>query len=222
MFIVKKRSELIKFGLFLLAVGLMAFYVTGRFAAWRQTMAGESQREVRAAAPATPAGQAKAAPADQAKAGAQATPAPQAKSAAVSPILGGSQQGADLAARAQATSDGSDFFAEFRMERERSRAALTSTLQEVMAGQSIDAGVRKQATEQYMAVSRITSLEAQAEAMIRARGFSDVLVYLSDSAAQVVVKQKELNQAQVMQVVDMVSKVTGVKPASVVVIPREN
>ncbi|MGE5674251.1 MAG: SpoIIIAH-like family protein [Mycobacterium leprae] len=191
MFIVKKRSELIRFGLFLLLAGLLAYYVAGRFTLWRATAAPNAATN----SPGVVAG----------------------------PIIVG-PQGKDLVEQAREATGSTDFFAESRMNRERNRGALRSTLQEVMQSQSVDPVVRKQASEQYLAVGRIASLEDEAENLIRARGFEDVLVHLTDgssASAQVVVKGKQLTQEQYMQIVDMVSKIGNVKPASIVVIAKE-
>ncbi|HEY3367654.1 MAG TPA: SpoIIIAH-like family protein [Symbiobacteriaceae bacterium] len=186
MFVVKRRSEVIRFGIFLVLAGLLAYYVAGKYVTW------QSARGDGGGHPTT-----------------------------TGPIIAG-PQGVDLAQRAVDSGDGSDFFAETRMDRDRNRGALRASLKVVMEDPNTDPDVRKQATQQFLAVGNQESLEERAEAMVKAKGFADALVSLSESSAQVVVKGKGISQQQFMQVVDMVSTITGVKAAAVVVIPRDH
>jgi stage III sporulation protein AH len=186
MFIIKNRTEIIRFGLFLLLMGAMAYFVASRLETWRTS----GREQVRATQP------------------------------AVSPLSAGAQV-PDLLEKAQAVPDGADFFADFRMERERTRSAFRETLKEVMENQAAAAATRQQAGDQYLAAGRFAALEDGAEQMVRAKGFADVVVNLGENTAHVVVKAKELSQQHSMQVVDMVSRITGVKVTAIHVIHRE-
>lgn len=186
MFIVKHRTEIIRFGLFLLLMGAMAYFVASRLETWRTS--GREQSRV--------------------------------TQPAVSPLGAGTPL-PDLVAKAQAAPDGADFFADFRMERERSRSAYRETLRDLMENEATASSTRNQAGEEYLAAGRFAALEDRAEQMVRAKGFADVVVNLSASTVQVVVKAKELSQQQAMQVVDMVSRITGVKATAIQVIHRE-
>lgn len=183
MFIVKRRSEVLRFGLFLVLAGLMAYYVAGKFSEWRISR----------------------------------THGPAATLPAQGPLIAGPQT-ADPSAQA----DGAEFFAEFRMGRERNRGALKETLKEVMDSQSADTETRKQASQQYLAAGRASALEDQAEQLIRAKGFDDALVNLMEGTVQVVVKSHALSQQQFLQLVDLVSRVTGVKAAGVQVMYKDH
>lgn len=185
MFIVKRRSEVLRFGLFLVLVGLMAYYVAGKFSEWRVSRA------------------------------------PAATVPTQGPLIAGPQTADPVGSATGGTADGVDFFAEFRMGRERNRGALKETLKEVMDSQSADADTRKVASQQYLAAGRTASLEDQAEQLIRAKGFDDALVNLMEGTAQVVVKAHALSQQQFLQLVDLVSRVTGVKAAGVQVMSKD-
>lgn len=120
-----------------------------------------------------------------------------------------------------ATSDGKDFFASFRLERDRERGARRETLKEIMESQGADAENRKQATQQYMDLSRQTSLEAQAERMVKAKGFDDAVVHIAEGSAQVIVKAPSVSEPQFRQILDVVSRTTGVKPTAIQVSAQE-
>lgn len=214
MFIVKKRSEILRFGLFLVLVGALVWFVMGRASLWRLS-ARPTERAVPTGSPlvtATPvgatantAGTAANPGGKAAKPGAQpATPA--------QPATGAS--GLDLLA------DGRDYFAEYRIDRERTRGALGERLKELMDSASAPEYARQQATEQYLKLSQTAALESQAEALVKARGFDDVIVHLAEGSAQVVVRAAQISQQQFLQVVDTVSRVTGVKSSAITVLAK--
>lgn len=178
MFIVKRRSEVVRFGIFLALMGLMAYYVAGKMELWRVS------RE---------------------------------RSSGAAPVNG--TPATEQTGLAEST-DGRDFFADFRMGRERSRGALRETLKEVMES-GADQDIKKQASQQYLEIGRTASLEDRAEAMVKAKGFEDVVVHLAEGTAQVVVKTATLTQQQFVQVVDMVSRITGVKASAIQVLARD-
>lgn len=180
MIIVKRKGEIIRFGLFLLLIGLMAWFVASRVAAWRMAL--------------------------------QAPPVP--ATAAVPQSQGQLAPAVQTATRA-------DFFAEFRMERERTRSALLERLREVMEGEAADPEARRLASLQYLRAGETQALESRAEAMLKARGFDDGIVSLGEGNAQVVLRTAHLTQQQYLQVVDMISKVAGLRGASVQVMARE-
>jgi len=184
-FIVKKRSEVVRFGLFLILAGLLVWFVLGRFERWRLSQEPEAE--------ALPTG---------------------------GPVVAVPVTAGDSLAPAAFT-DGRDYFAEFRMERERTRGALGERLKELIDSPAASAEVRKQASEQYLKLTQATALESQAESMVKARGFEEVVVHLSAESAHVVVKGASISQQQFLQVVDVVSRITGVKSSAISVLARE-
>lgn len=178
MFIVKKRAEVARFGLFLLLIGLMAFFFVSRMEQWRlsKAMAGVGQPALNELLSEQPAAQ---------------------------------------------VSDGKDYFAIARMERAVSRDAWRETLREMIDSPSTDAAVKKQAGEEYLAVAKLTSLEAMAENLLRGKGYDEVLVTISEGSAQVVVKAQKLTETQARQIADSVARVTGLKLTQVNVSFRE-
>ncbi len=170
MIIVKRKSEIVRFGFFVALVALMAYYISGKADLWRTS---------ETPSPTTPVNMELTA--------AEATPA----------------------------SDGRDFFATFRLDRDRERGAFQETLKEVMDSPTADADVRKQATQEYVQLSKEASLETKAERMVKAKGFDDAVVHLTEGSAQVIVKAASVSEQQFRQIMDAVSRATGVKPASI-------
>lgn len=193
-FVVKRGSDLIRFAVFLLVVVSLVWYVVSRFGEWRAADA-RSGPPMLADGPGPVLG-------------------PELDDAAAEAMLP-----AEAPALAEAA-DGADYFAEYRIERERTRGALGDRLREVMASEGASPEVRQEAAAQYLELGRRAALESQAESLVRARGFRDVIVHLAEGSAQVVVKTESLSQQQVAQIIDTVSRITGVRATAITVMAR--
>mgnify|MGYP000315175859 FL=1 len=204
-FVVKRGSDLLRFAVFLLVVASLVWYVVGRFGEWRAAQG--------APAPGSSPGTALVdgeRPRDEPATGTDWPASPAVE-------LSGGSEAEPAAAQ---TGEGSDYFAEFRIERERTRGALGDRLKEIMAAPGATDEVKAAVAAQYLELGHRAALESQAEAMVKARGFNDVVVHLSQGSAQVVVKAASLTQHEVAQVIDTVSRITGVRATAVTVMAR--
>lgn len=199
MIIVRRRGELIRFALFLVALGLVIYYVAARWDAWHLAGGGSVHTAVE--------------PPGETLGGGELLPGLESPGL-LSEGLQTETSGADLYT-------GEDFFAEFRMVRDRSRSALRETLREVMENPAMGPEAQEAAGEEYLLLGRHASLEEQAEALVKARGFADVVVHIAGESAQVVIKSQSLTQQEAAQVADTVSRVTGVKEGAIQVMARE-
>jgi len=197
--IVRRRGELIRFALFLVALGLVVYFVATRWDAWHLAQDDSVLPAVEPSG--EPLGE-------------------------VEPLPGLEPRGL-LSEEAQPKPSGAglqaveDFFAEFRMTRDRSRSALRETLREVMENPAVGPEAQEAAGEEYLMLGRYASLEEQAEALVKARGFADAVVHIAGESAQVVVKSQSLTRQEAAQVADTVSRVTGVKEGAIQVMARE-
>lgn len=198
MIIVKRRGDIIRFFVFVAAVGLVVYFVASRWdawhVAWEKSLFTLQPEEM-----------------------AQEEPGAMQRIGELEP--GGVETPSlDMASGSHREED---FFAEFRMTRDRSRSAHREALREVMENPAVGPEAQEAAGEEYLALGRYASLESQAEALVRARGFADAVVHISGDSAQVVVKTETLTQQEAAQVADTVSRVTGVKAGAVQVMARE-
>src|SRR5690606_30978111 len=93
-------------------------------------------------------------------------------------------------------------------------------LEGLIANPEVNDETRQRAEEELVALSRRITQEAEIESLIRARGFEQVLVYLYDEAAVVIVNAADLTEAQAAQVADAVNKVASVPVSSISVMAR--
>ena len=113
-------------------------------------------------------------------------------------------------------SQAAGFFAEARMERDKTRSkvkeelkgiALNNTDGTVSVSGTTTGVTSAEAQEQLVEVIRRSEAEGTIETLIRQKGFEDAIVYYSDSGSiDVVVKATSLNATQVAQISDIVTR----------------
>lgn len=93
-----------------------------------------------------------------------------------------------------------EYFAQARMDKAESRAEAIEVLQTIYSGgDSTDTELAVMARNAE-ALSGYIESESKIENVLKAQGFDDVLCYLSDNGASVIVKTDGLNQAQAAQI----------------------
>ena len=116
---------------------------------------------------------------------------------------------------------GTDFFEEFRLERERERALEIEAIQGVAASPDTDPEVRREAQAALLAAVSRARREFDAESMILARGYADAIVSVTSEGASVVVKSGRLEEAGVRAIGDMVARATGVNLSRITIAERQ-
>lgn len=96
--------------------------------------------------------------------------------------------------------DTDQYFAQARLDKEQSRAQAVETLQTIYGGgDSTDTELAVMA-ESAAALSGYIESESKIENMLKAQGFEEVLCYLSDSGANIIVKTEGLSSAEAAQI----------------------
>lgn len=115
---------------------------------------------------------------------------------------------------------GADFFAAYRVDRDRARSELKETLREVMASGAAEDETRQEANRRYLSLGHAAEVERRAESLLKAKGFADAIVELADGTVQVIIKAPQLDKAQAAQVIDIVARLSGVQPQQINIITR--
>lgn len=119
-----------------------------------------------------------------------------------------------------AAREGSDFFVEYRLERERTRGQRVEWLREVINNANSAVETRQKAQEHLMTISRSMEKEVELENLIRAKGFKDAAVLVDERAVTVIVAATNLSNEEAVRITDLVSRGTGVEAQNVVIIPK--
>ncbi len=149
---------------------------------------------------------------------AQATAGPGATATTGTTLAGGAGEAGATPGKADVSGEG--FFPEYRLERDRARSRNIEILRQVMADEKASEEARTVAGMQLVDLSKKTEAEAEAEALIRARGYKDALVFVRGDACDVVVSGPELSRADAEQIGDIVARCLGVDLANITIVER--
>ena len=100
--------------------------------------------------------------------------------------------------------EGDDFFAQARLDKQTSRDEAVATLSKLFGDSTASSEQVKEATDKALATAQMIENESKMESMIKSKGYEDCIVYLSDTNAKVVVKSEGLEQAEAAQIMDIV------------------
>ena len=109
---------------------------------------------------------------------------------------------------APANAAGANFFAAYREERDNVRTQELAYL-DAVAAQGGDAETLKDAQQQKLDLVNAMETELTVENLVRAKGFSDVIVSMHQGNVNVVVGADSLSDELVAQILDIVLRETG-------------
>lgn len=111
----------------------------------------------------------------------------------------------------------SDYAAKVKLNREQVRSKNRETLQAIIDNETLDDVQKQAAVDEMIALTEIAEKEANAEMMLEAKGFTNVVVSMSDDGCDVVLDMGEVTDAKRAQVEDIVKRKTGVEAENIVI-----
>ena len=113
----------------------------------------------------------------------------------------------------------SDYAAKVKLNREQVRSKNKETLQAIIDNDSLDEAKKQAAVDDMIALTDIAEKESNAEMMLEAKGFTDVVVSMNDDGCDVVLNMGEATDARRAPVEDIVKRKTGVPADKIVITP---
>lgn len=105
--------------------------------------------------------------------------------------------------------DSDNYFAKARLEREVKRSESTEMLTQLIGAQGTDKETKTDAENQIQRMAEYTEQETAMENMIRAKGFSETIVFMSEASVNVAVESNGLNEIDAAQIQDIVTDICG-------------
>lgn len=112
-----------------------------------------------------------------------------------------------------------NFAAEVKLNREQIRSKNKETLLEMINNTSITEEQKQDAVNAMINLTDITEREAAAEMLLEAKGFTDVVVSITDNNVDVVLDMGEVTDAKRAQVEDIVKRKTNIMAENIVITP---
>lgn len=111
------------------------------------------------------------------------------------------------------------YFAEEKLLREQSRAEQVEKLTEWVANDNLDQDAKSKAAANLIEIQERIEKENSAEALLKAKGFSEVYVRIDDDTVDVVVNKAELTDSEVAQIEEIVNRKTGYSVGKINITP---
>lgn len=96
------------------------------------------------------------------------------------------------------------YFAKAKLARTKARDTSIQTLSTILDDDKLTEVDKKDATAKAMAITDVIEAESRIENLIKAKGFNDCIVYITNANASVVVKTNGLDQNQATQIKNIV------------------
>ena len=88
---------------------------------------------------------------------------------------------------------------------------------EIINNANITETQKQEAIDNMISITDIAEKETAAEILLESKGFSDVVVSISEEGVDVVVNAAELSEAQRAQIEDIIIRKTGVSPETIII-----
>jgi stage III sporulation protein AH len=113
----------------------------------------------------------------------------------------------------------SSFMTQARLDREQTRSKNKETLLEVINNESASDSAKKKAVKSMTQMTELVEKENNIETLLKAKGFSDIVVTLSDTQADVIVSSSEVDDSKRAQIEDVIKRKTGLTADNITITP---
>ena len=115
-----------------------------------------------------------------------------------------------------------NFIAEVKLNREQIRSKNKETLLEIINTTGIGETQKQEAVDAMIHLTDIAEREAAAEMMLKSKGFTDVVVSITDENVDVVLNMGDVTDAKRAQVEDIVKRKTNIAAENIVITPIQS
>ena len=112
-----------------------------------------------------------------------------------------------------------DFAVEAKLNREQVRSQNKEDLMEVINSTALSDKEKQDAVDKMVTLTDIAQRESDAEMLLEAKGFTDVVVSITEDAADVVLNMGDVTDAKRAQIEDIVKRKTKVSAENIVITP---
>ncbi|WP_370749737.1 SpoIIIAH-like family protein [Eubacterium sp.] len=111
------------------------------------------------------------------------------------------------------------YMAQARLNREQIRSKNKETLLEVINNNDISEGEKKKAVKSMVKLTELNEKENTIETLLKAKGFDDIVVTISDEQADVIISENEVDDAKRAQIEDVIKRKAGVSVDNITITP---
>ncbi len=113
-----------------------------------------------------------------------------------------------------------NYFIEQRLSRDKLRAGLVDRLNEIVNNANTNSEVKADAQKKIMRLGDISEKELMIEGLAKSKGFEEVLVFLTDENAKIIVLKNELTKQDTVKILDIVMGETDLDASSIKIMKK--
>ncbi len=117
------------------------------------------------------------------------------------------------------TGDPSDYFVQARLNRENARQEQLDIVKDMMNDVKATDEIKKQAAEKVEAVTKAIEQESKIESLVKAKGFTDCVVYIEGKNCQIVVRSEGLQVQDTVQITEIVTSQSEILAQNINIVP---
>ncbi len=125
----------------------------------------------------------------------------------------------DNAVETAAQANEQDYFATAKTEREKQLKNATDTVKELLKSESLSDKDKESALKQIESIAETMKKEANIEALLKAKGFTQAVAVIGNDGINIIVKSDGLTTANTMQIQDIAVTESGLDLSKVKIIP---
>lgn len=103
-----------------------------------------------------------------------------------------------------------EYFAQAKLSRQQAQEEAVDMVKEILEDATASESAKAEAVSQAAKIANIIQQQANVESLIKAKGFSDCLVFIQNSECSVVVSGLEINDALAITIKDIINGQTGI------------
>ena len=112
-----------------------------------------------------------------------------------------------------------DFIIQARIDREQIRSKNKETLLKVINDETVSEKEKTSAVEAMVEITKSSELENTIETVLEAKGFSNVIVTLSDNQVDVIIDEQEITDQKRAQIEETIKRKTDISADKIVITP---
>lgn len=116
-----------------------------------------------------------------------------------------------------AVSDNANYVAQVKLGREQVRSTNKASLQEIIDNAALSEAEKKSAVDEMVKLTQNAQMEVDAETLLSAKGFENVVVSISDGCCDVIVGKDDVTDEKRAQIEDIIKRKTNIGDANIVI-----
>lgn len=115
-----------------------------------------------------------------------------------------------------------NYFVEAKMDREQKRSEQIEMLAECLGTETLDKDSKANAASNLITLQERIENESAIESLLKAKGFKEVFVRISDDDVDVVINRDKIEEADIAQIEDIVRRKTGYATSQIRISPLKS